>query len=317
MHSHHSHSGQYVAHATNTLDEMIQAAIARDFDIFCLTEHMPRLYDENIYPEEIELNYDVSRLNEIFQNYYNHSVALQQKINSDDTIKTKILVGFEIEGIDENHFNLSNEIFTKNEKFNMTVGSIHFVNKIPIDFNQEYWDLAKKSCNNSTYELFKSYFNLQYQLLQICKPNIVGHFDLIYLFSPANEGPKSENFSIENNWPKIWSLIIRNIKFIKEYGGLIELNSAALRKGWLTPYPNLEISLAIKKYGDSRFCFSDDSHSIAQVGLNYHKLLNYIQNSLKLDKIYYLDLDSDNETIVKTASIDDIKSNEKFWKNYN
>ena len=158
MHSHHSHSGQYVTHATNTLDEMVQTAIDKKFDVFFLTEHMPRLYADNIYPEELELNYNIDKLNEIFENYYVHASKLQDKVKNSSEISTTILIGFEIEGIDERHFELSNDLLTKYPNFNMTVGSIHFVNKIPIDFNQEYWNLAKKSCNDSTFELFKKYF---------------------------------------------------------------------------------------------------------------------------------------------------------------
>jgi histidinol-phosphatase (PHP family) len=53
--SHHSHSGEFCpSHAYDTLEEMIQTAIARRMEVFCLTEHMPRL-DEDLYPEEVSL----------------------------------------------------------------------------------------------------------------------------------------------------------------------------------------------------------------------------------------------------------------------
>lgn len=53
--SHHSHSGQFCpGHARNTLEEMIQAAIAKKMSIFALTEHMPR--DElDFYAEEVNM----------------------------------------------------------------------------------------------------------------------------------------------------------------------------------------------------------------------------------------------------------------------
>lgn len=50
--SHHSHSGQFCAHAKGTLEEMIQAAIAKGFHTFALTEHIPR-GNEDLYPEEV------------------------------------------------------------------------------------------------------------------------------------------------------------------------------------------------------------------------------------------------------------------------
>ena len=52
--SHHSHSGQFCAHAKNTLEEMVQAAIARRMRSFALTEHMPR-HKEDFYPEEADI----------------------------------------------------------------------------------------------------------------------------------------------------------------------------------------------------------------------------------------------------------------------
>jgi histidinol-phosphatase (PHP family) len=50
--SHHSHSGQFCGHAVNTLEEMVQTAIAQKFHTFCLTEHIPRA-KEDLYPEEV------------------------------------------------------------------------------------------------------------------------------------------------------------------------------------------------------------------------------------------------------------------------
>lgn len=51
--SHHSHSGQFCpGHAKDSLEEVIQLAIAKNFQVFCLTEHMPR-GEQDYYPEEV------------------------------------------------------------------------------------------------------------------------------------------------------------------------------------------------------------------------------------------------------------------------
>jgi histidinol-phosphatase (PHP family) len=50
--SHHSHSGQFCKHAKDTLEEVVQTAIARGMRTFALTEHMPRDV-EDFYPEEV------------------------------------------------------------------------------------------------------------------------------------------------------------------------------------------------------------------------------------------------------------------------
>lgn len=51
--SHHSHSGQFCLHAKDTLEEMVEAAIAKGMIVFSLTEHMPRDCNEDLYPEEV------------------------------------------------------------------------------------------------------------------------------------------------------------------------------------------------------------------------------------------------------------------------
>lgn len=53
--SHHSHSGEFCAHATGTLEEMVRTAIAREMRVYALTEHMPRDI-EDFYPEEVSLH---------------------------------------------------------------------------------------------------------------------------------------------------------------------------------------------------------------------------------------------------------------------
>jgi histidinol-phosphatase (PHP family) len=50
--SHHSHSGQFCGHATNTLEEVIQTVISKKMEVFAMTEHMPR-DERDFYPEEV------------------------------------------------------------------------------------------------------------------------------------------------------------------------------------------------------------------------------------------------------------------------
>jgi HisJ family histidinol phosphate phosphatase len=51
--THHSHSGQFCpGHAKDSLEDVIQTAISKKMQVFCLTEHMPR-HKEDFYPEEV------------------------------------------------------------------------------------------------------------------------------------------------------------------------------------------------------------------------------------------------------------------------
>jgi histidinol-phosphatase (PHP family) len=57
--SHHSHSGQFCAHAQGSLEEMVQTAIAKEMRVYCLTEHMPRDMVD-LYPEEVSFSVALS-----------------------------------------------------------------------------------------------------------------------------------------------------------------------------------------------------------------------------------------------------------------
>lgn len=62
MHSHHSHSGDYVMHAKDHLEDIVLRAIEMGFTTYCLTEHIPRNNPEDMYPEEVCLSSLLSSL---------------------------------------------------------------------------------------------------------------------------------------------------------------------------------------------------------------------------------------------------------------
>lgn len=50
----HSHSGEFCpGHAADTLEAIILRAIALGFQTIGLTEHMPRIHIDDLYPEEV------------------------------------------------------------------------------------------------------------------------------------------------------------------------------------------------------------------------------------------------------------------------
>lgn len=311
MHSHHSHSGDYVSHAVGSLEEMVGTAKAKQLTHFCLTEHMPRLTGQYLYPEELEKGYTVANLKANFENYLTHARRIQARENLAGQIQ--ILVGFEVEGIDFAHIELAS-MFKK--QTDMCIGSVHYVHGIPIDFDREQWDMARTASGGTTRALYKDYFNLQYEVIRALKPDVIGHFDLIRLFQEDEidqTGRLLSEIDVERDWPDVWELIVRNIKLVVSYGGLFELNSSAIRKGWLTPYPRQDLARAIVKFG-GKFCLSDDSHAYKQVALNYHRVWEYVQE-LGLTHIYHLELNSLGKTVVAEDSVAAL-SELTFWDQY-
>ena len=53
--SHHSHSGQFCKHASGSLEDVVKAAIEQGFELYGLTEHVPRYRTEDLYPEEVQV----------------------------------------------------------------------------------------------------------------------------------------------------------------------------------------------------------------------------------------------------------------------
>ena len=225
--SHHSHSGQFCGHAANTLEEVVQQAISKGMLVFCLTEHIPR---ERIdfYPEE-EQDHTPESLIKLYDDFY-HEARRLQKVYAD---QIQLFVGFEGEWIRDSSLKITTDLLEKYE-VDLFIGSVHHVHTVPIDYDTAHYHKARDIAGGSDEQLFADYFDAQYAMLQALKPPVVGHFDLIRLKSDGAD----RSFK---TWPQVWERITRNLTFVAEYGGLLELNSSSLRKGMKEPYPQVEI----------------------------------------------------------------------------
>ncbi|RWQ95908.1 histidinol-phosphatase [Paecilomyces variotii] len=280
--SHHSHSGQFCpGHAKNSLEEVVQTAISQKMEVFCLTEHMPR-HEADLYPEEVEAHLTEEEMVVNEAAYFKEASRLREKYAS----QIKILIGFEIDWIRPESLTLIEKSLSA-FPFEFFVGSVHHVHTIPIDYDTPMYEKAREIAGGSDEKLFEDYFDAQFDMLKRLKPPVVGHFDLIRLKSEDPERSFTQ-------WPGVWRKILRNLDFIAEYGGLLELNSAALRKGMSEPYPKAEIC---KEFlvRNGRFCLSDDSHGIDQVGLNFHRVIQFMGDTA-ISTLHYLELSDTQST---------------------
>jgi len=335
MHSHHSHSGDYIAHGVDPLDDMILKVEKMKFHTYCLTEHIPRIESEFLYPEEID-NTDsnngtdsLAQLQLNFSKFLEHAQRIKDLHNEG---KPNIIIGTEIEACNTNHIQYAKKLLSEHKDLlKFCVGSVHHINGIPIDFDQENWDNALSSFSNKNLkQMLISYFESQYEMLQVLQPKVVGHFDLFKLFWPNDlkVNSKTGDCNVSNNdvdiititpmtylnaWDDIRQLVIRNLKYINSYGGAIEINTSALRKGLEEPYPSSNIGELVKQHCQGRFVLSDDAHGIAQVGVRYLDALQYITQTLQLDNMYYLKENGENRTVqLEKIPIAEFVNNE-FW----
>jgi len=207
--------------------------------------------------------------------FYPEAVRLREKYAS----QIQILIGFESEWIRPSSLKLIQTLLGKHT-FDFFVGSVHHVHTIPIDFDRPKYEDARIKAGGTDERLFEDYFDSQYSMLRAIRPPVVGHFDLIRLLSDERE----EGFK---RWDGVWKRIQRNLEYVVWYGGVLELNSSALRKGMSEPYPCLEICEAFLRIG-GRFTLSDDSHSVDQVGTNYRRLLEFIRRA-EIPDIYFVE----------------------------
>jgi len=173
--------------------------------------------------------YDEEGLFALFDRYYAEATRLRDLYTS----QIEILIGFESEWIRPESHRIISDLQSK-YSFDLFVGSIHHVKTIPIDFDRTMYEEARERCGGTDEQIFEVFFDEQYEMLQALRPPIVGHLDLIRLKSDQ------PNLSMQT-WDGVWKRVLRNLEFIQQYGGLVELNSAALRKGLSEPYPQIDI----------------------------------------------------------------------------
>lgn len=233
--SHHSHSGEFCpGHAVDSLQSIVETAISKEFKVFALTEHMPR-HEQDHYPEEVETG---STLGSHYENeaaYFEAAQALRTKFQA----QIHILVGFESEWCGARSLKLI-ERSLSTYQYDFFIGSLHHVRGVPIDYDHVMYNRVRDDIDGTDQGLFAEYYDEQLTMLQALRPPVVGHFDLIRL--------KSSNTNVSwKSMKDIWSKILRNLDYVSSYGGILEINTAALRKGMNEPYPSSEICQVSRK----------------------------------------------------------------------
>lgn len=297
MHSHHSHSGQFCKHASSSLREVIDVAKGLGFTHFHLSEHCPRERTEELYPEEVEAGLTPQDLLDTFVSYLHTARSIQAEERVNDGVH--ILVGCETENITppRSISYLSSVLskiggqdtdnpapFVGTGVVDYMVGSVHHVHGVPIDFDKSTFEkaLSVEGEGASAYDaLVSNYLDLQYEVMEQLRPEVIGHMDLYRLYVPT----------AVLDTPALNAKLDRNIKYAASYGALFEANSAAFRKGWNgETYPGRHVLRRILAAG-GRIALSDDSHGTAQVSLNYIRMREYLLAE-GVDAIWYLEADN-------------------------
>ena len=245
---HGGHSGQFCDHADKcTLEQVVNTYIEKGYKHFGVSEHQP-CPEGFLYDDQIQAGLDTEKIFERFSQYVSEAKRLQSTCPKD----VQMLVGFETERCNDEAYSLI-ETLRAQYKVDYIVGSVHHVEGIPFDTSRDYFSKAVVELG-SLDKVYRAYYEHQFELIQSCKPEVIGHFDLVRIYT-ENEKVSSRIVEIQE----------RNIQAVVDYGGVFEVNSRALRKGLSDVYPKTEVLRMIKEAG-GQITLGDDSHGHTQIG---------------------------------------------------
>jgi histidinol-phosphatase (PHP family) len=260
---HGGHSGQYCSHAQDLLEEILNRYIELGFKKVGITEHIPPINDQFLYPDEKAAGLNAIDLYKRFEEYFIQVNVLKKKYVS----KIKVFSGMETETYSGYPDYIKKLIKTFQPDY--IVGSVHHINDICFDYSKEEYNRICTMCGS--YEsMYEIYFDLQYEMIQKIKPFVVGHFDLIRIYDP--------DYKKRVLHPSIDKRIKRNLKLIKSLNLVMDYNLRALTKGAKEPYITDSI-LQIAKEMNISVVPGDDSHGVNEAGVNVDKALKTL-NSL-------------------------------------
>lgn len=264
---HGGHSGEFCEHATGSLREVVDSALARGFSVYGVSEHAPRDEERFLYPSELGKGYTIERLQEEFDAYAKAARALADEYAD----RMTLLVGFEAEVVPAASYR---ELMTGHRErhgFDYMVGSVHYVDEIQIDGERVDYDTAVEAAGGL--EAFAvRYYDLVTEMIEALQPDVVGHLDLIRKNAPADADLAT---------PAIRKAADRALEAAREAGAVLDLNTAGWRKGLGTPYPAPWLVQRAREM-DVAFCFGDDSHGPHQTGEGVEQAREYLlENGVK------------------------------------
>lgn len=235
----HTHTYR-CGHATGTMSEYVEAAIARGIDEIGLTDHLwlywiaeeQRSREWAIQQHEYDAHYaEMLEIRERFRDRIDVRVA----------VEADYVAGHEQQLLD---------ILSRYE-FDFILGSVHFMDGWLIDAPENEFRYREERVA----EIYRRYFaNLQRAMRLGCF-DVIAHFDL----------PKKFGFLPEED---LTALAHETLDVAAEVGVAIEISSAGMRKpiGEMYPAPSL---LPEMRRRDITIALSSDAHAPLEIGAGY------------------------------------------------
>ncbi len=216
-------------HATGSVDEYVEAAIARGTDYFGFSDHAPMDFDP-----EYRMGFDEMEL-------YERWIGEAQEKHRD---KITVLLGYEVDYLPGH---MDERVLKR--PCDYLIGSVHFIDGWGFD-NPEF---IGRYAGADIDEIYRRYFELVETMAKSGLFDIVGHLDLmkVFRFLPTRD---------------IRLLARGALKAIRHSGMSIEINMSGYRKPIAEAYPS---PLLLEEIAELQIpiTFGSDAHRADQVGL--------------------------------------------------
>lgn len=258
---HGGHSSEFCDHAADLLADIVAAYCAAGFDCLGLSEHMPALDAAWLYPDEVQRRRDVQWMAERFARYVSTARGLAAEYGE----RMRIFVGMESEW----YPGCGPWVHDLRTRYHLDyiVGSVHHVGGLAYDFSSKMYAQAVRQFGGHP-SLYAVYFDAQFDMLRALRPEVIGHFDLIRIHDP--------HYLATLAHPAVWSRVLRNLEWIRENGGMLDVNVRALVKGQPEAYVCAPILDEAARLGIG-LAYGDDAHGVREVGVHWESVTQRLQ----------------------------------------
>lgn len=225
------------------IEKTIEAAITKGLAAICLTDHFPLPPDFTDLTKDLRVRYP---------EYAEKVLKAKEKYKKD----IEVFLGAEFDWLDGYEKWIEGKI--NQYPFDYVIGSVHYIQSFPIDYEKKYFDQAVKEYKGIK-RVIQKYYQLIREMAQSKLFDSIGHLDRIKVF---NDGTY---FRQEEEWYK--KEVVNTLDIIAKTIETTELNTSGLYKACREQYPSTWILKETKKRGID-LTLGSDAHVPEKVGRN-------------------------------------------------
>ncbi len=244
----HTHTFR-CGHAVGTMDQYVEAAIARGIGEIGLTDHL-YLYFED--PNRRDVRWAMPE--DQFPVHYQEMLAVRDRyrdrINVRVSVEADYIEGFETELMQ----------VLDGYEFDYVLGSVHFMDGWLIDDPEQ----AHRYKEERVAEVYRRYYQRLQKAIELGAFDVLAHLDL----------PKKFGFLPEED---ISALVAETLDAIEAHDLAVEVSSAGLRKPIGEIYPS-RVILEQMRRREIPIVLSSDAHAPEEIGADYDQSLSLVRS---------------------------------------